>query len=78
MIDDAGKFFLETTECQETHTQQNGKCHGCGCEKAHRHDTGRFAFSVAHKTQRSGLGQACDRRQYKQYSKITPQRQGVL
>ena len=33
--------------------------------KAHRHDTDRFAFSVAHKNQRSGLGQACDRRQYK-------------
>ena len=68
MIDDAGKFFRETTECQETHTQQNGKCHGCGCEKVHRQDTGRFAFSVAHKTQRSGLGQACDRRQYKHHT----------
>jgi hypothetical protein len=34
-----------------------------------------LALSVAHNTQRSGPGQACDRRQYGEYGKVGQQRQ---
>ena len=37
--------------------------------------TAKWPLSAAHKTQRSGPGQAHDRRQYKQYGKVVQRRQ---